>query len=349
MVIGFPKCGTTDLWYRLTKQKYIFGPKYKEAHWWNSMNKMNQSSNSLSVYMDKFANAIALINGTVKTALKYTSVQQLGPGIKGVRHLYNNTNEMETVVYSDSERRKIIFGDFTPGYIWNEDHWLDQKANKYLNEPLPLTPHRIKHILPKTKFIIMVRNPVDRLWSDFRFHCDINFTSVLEQQMYFHNKSLIAIQWWNRCINKHNKTAKQCAYGNNYPESLRTLSYFNCSGLIGPCRRFRDSWLVNPADALRRGIYYVFIREWLKVFPKDNVLVVNFEKYTQDPFKYIRQLILPFLDVNDFEYMTEEAEAQLNYTTKIEMLPETRTMLSRFYERYNKHLFALLKMKDFGW
>lgn len=56
----------------------------------------------------------------------------------------------------------VVAGDGTPMDMWDFTGWTQIPQNQNLTEPKYLTPHLIKHINNKTKFIIILRNPVDR-------------------------------------------------------------------------------------------------------------------------------------------------------------------------------------------
>lgn len=56
----------------------------------------------------------------------------------------------------------ILLGEGSPTYIWMMYLWDRIPQNTYLTEPKVLVPHLIRHVLPKTKFIITLRDPIER-------------------------------------------------------------------------------------------------------------------------------------------------------------------------------------------
>jgi len=57
--------------------------------------------------------------------------------------------------------------------VWDFSGWRKISQNAGLNEPKILTPHLIKHINPKTKFIMIMRDPIERyrvFSSEFTLH-----------------------------------------------------------------------------------------------------------------------------------------------------------------------------------
>ncbi|XP_052829247.1 carbohydrate sulfotransferase 15 isoform X2 [Octopus bimaculoides] len=61
------------------------------------------------------------------------------------------------------------FGDGSPTVFWDFTGWPLIAQNKGLEQPTVLTPHCISHLTPNVKFILLLRNPVERLYSDYLF------------------------------------------------------------------------------------------------------------------------------------------------------------------------------------
>ena len=71
-------------------------------------------------------------------------------------------------------------------------------AFKGLIEPAILTPEKIAHVLPNPKIIMILREPVARLWSDYRFFAKYRKHNVTADD--FHNVVTNAINWWKKCV-----------------------------------------------------------------------------------------------------------------------------------------------------
>ena len=345
VLIGFPKCGTTDLWYRLTQHMSIFGPSRKEAHWFDFRHK------TLSHYWYLFKYVTEIIDGRTEGINKKLPASTK---IKSPRASLLHTNNSNTmyVRYNETARRNIVIGDFSPGYSWNEDFWDEDPANANQSEPVSLIPHKIKHLLPHAKIIAILRNPVDRLWSDFEFHFGRNFINKASRlkQTYFHARVKTGIKWWSDCTNAYNFTMKQCAYGHHYPKPIRTLSYFNAFKDNKKCgRRFHCNWKHNPGQALRRGIYYVYLKQWFEVFGKSNLLVLKAEDYYKAPVRTIQTVILPFLDTVPFRDYADEESHSSSSGKRVSMLSSTRQLLHQFYSPFNDLLAGFLNDSRYKW
>ena len=62
----------------------------------------------------------------------------------------------------DVDQNNNDAGDGTPIDFWDFRAWPLIPQNKGLSEPAVLTPHLMRHLYPDPKFIVIMRNPVDR-------------------------------------------------------------------------------------------------------------------------------------------------------------------------------------------
>lgn len=56
----------------------------------------------------------------------------------------------------------LYLGEGSPTYLWMLYLWNRIPQNTYLTKPKVLVPHLIRHVLPKTKFIVTLRDPIER-------------------------------------------------------------------------------------------------------------------------------------------------------------------------------------------
>ena len=91
--------------------------------------------------------------------------------------------------------KHLITIDATVANIFEAHSWEDDPVNKKLLEPKILAPHRIHHIYAEAKFIVIMRNPVDRTFSDFKYHTRNRLGAD-----YFHKAVVKGIQWWKHCV-----------------------------------------------------------------------------------------------------------------------------------------------------
>lgn len=233
----------------------------------------------------------------------------------------------------------------TPRNIWDSDNWHLEKPNSGLEEPRQTTAHKIYHVNPDAKFLVIMRDPVERLFSDYRYYTAPEFNTDRGCNAgadEFHQKVVTAIGWWNQCVNIYSE--RRCAYGYYYPK------------LEHPPGRLM-SWLCNDtnADRLRISLYYFYVKEFLSVFPRNNFLFIKSEDYSKNRVNVLTSEVYPFIGVEELSdtalqrTLTAEANLNKNRGEDFEMHDETRVVLRRFFTPYNQRLVQLLNDSAFSW
>ena len=200
-------------------------------------------------------------------------------------------------------------------FLWNH--------TKHRTTTPPLDPRftarEIRALHPYTKIIIMLRNPVTWLYSLYR-HVKGGSGSPRD----FHQCVQGKIANLQRCLSDNKGNIRQCAM----------------------IRMKRDACNVH------HSIYYIYIQEWLKVFPRKQLLIIKAEEYYSNR-EAVMTDVFKFLDVPALNDTTMEAVKKhkvLNTGNKIQpMLNETRYLLNEFTDIYNKELAKLLDDPKFTW
>ncbi|KAK6168231.1 hypothetical protein SNE40_022100 [Patella caerulea] len=236
-ILGCAKCATTDVYNRLIQHPQIFsnnGILHKEALWW-SWYKYGITNWNIK---------------RIQTFEEYTS-------------RFDNTAEhIQTLIQDGSKLvRKIITGDASPPDFWDFRAWPLLAQNKG-PEPTILTPHIMKYIYRKPKFILILRNPTDRLYSDYYF------SGYGDNPYSFHQDIVNSIWTIENCLMNH--TVQHCFYSADIFAKLKSRIHFGC--------------------------YVVYLKEWLKMFDRDQFYIVRTEDYADDVDKYIAE-IFDFLEV----------------------------------------------------
>ncbi|KAH9488970.1 Carbohydrate sulfotransferase 15, partial [Bulinus truncatus] len=232
-ILGCAKAGTTDLWNRLLSHPHIIandGLLHKEALWW-SWRRYGYTGYSrrevmnFSEYVDLFQDTARIIESSIE-----------------------NENLLHQI---------IITGDASPPDFWDFRGWTNVSQNRNASSPHVITPHLMKHLYRNPKFILMFRDPIDRLYSDY-FFVGGGLTSLD-----FHNDVLVAIQMVYNCI--------------------RQFGLLHC---------FYDHKLyVNLPVRLPFACYSVFMREWLQVFSLESFLLIKTEDYQTNPEKTLKDVM----------------------------------------------------------
>ena len=236
--------------------------------------------------------------------------------------------------------RDMVFLDSSPRlgeghYSWNEEeiHWRSP-------EPFEFIPDRIHHASSNAKIIFMLRNPVARVFSDYRFI--VPTQSAIE----FHNKVTEAIEWWHNCTARY--SIKVCAYG-NAPMGLPIHNTRSCGSrgvkYKNYCSPYRQWGCANAIDRMRISMYHIYLQEWLRVFPRENILFIQLEDMYADKMGTIGK-VLEFLGLpplkKDAVKVILEKKATNKSKVNIEMMKETKTILEKFYKPFNEKLSKLL-------
>ncbi|XP_060603614.1 carbohydrate sulfotransferase 15-like, partial [Ruditapes philippinarum] len=207
-----------------------------------------------------------------------------------------------------------IFGDFSSTYWDNRKLLKNWTGKKGTNPPYTLADV-IYNLNPNTKIIFLLRNPVQRLYSEYLFFKRGEKKSV----DVFHAKVEAAIRRHLNCLKRH---------------CLRYCSYFYFDGGI----------------RLEVSLYHVYVEDYLRVLPRDQVKIVKTDNFSTN----MRTVVTDVFRFLDTEIPSEETLTTIcsigkkntnikKYEEAGPMLPATNRLLSDFYKPHNEKLSLLLK------
>ncbi|CAM9412511.1 unnamed protein product [Ectocarpus sp. 12 AP-2014] len=202
---------------------------------------------------------------------------------------------------------------------------------------------------PHAKIVFALRDPVARAWSDFRFLWNVysrtnGFPSVVRD----------SVRRTRDCFGGHmgeSHSHKPFEFGDGgagqmtlSEEDEKALKYFyNSSGTCGTSN--------DPGHIIRKGIYYFQVLHWIRVFGRDNVMVVDSadlkSRQKETIEEVYRFLGLCPVDVSRLEPENVTPPPNIPDHKKINA-DEMSTALQDFYEPFNKKLYQLLG-RDLGW
>lgn len=179
----------------------------------------------------------------------------------------------------------------------------------------PHAARRAANTVPKAKLISLLRNPVDRAYSDYKHKAregrdPLSFEEAIEAEE-------------GRLRGEREKMLADESY---LSPNHRKFSY------------------------LSRGIYVDQLMEWREYFDQDQMLVLNSEAFFADPLESLGP-ILDFLGLPSWE--PEPQSIRANSNTRHEgtygrMSPGIRRRLEAYFEPHNRRLYDYLDV-DFGW
>lgn len=194
------------------------------------------------------------------------------------------------------EGRKVVTGEASPFYLYH-----------------PHAARRAAATVPRAKLIALLRDPVDRAYSDYhhkarRGHEPLTFEQAIEAEE-------------DRLRGEKEKILADEGYrGRNF----RAFSY------------------------LSRSIYVDQLKAWREFFDADQMLILKSEDMFEDTPATLKR-VADFLDLPTWETdvpTTPETRNEGGYSAPIS--PSTRERLRDYFEPHNQRLYEYLGT-DFGW
>lgn len=221
-------------------------------------------------------------------------------------------------------------------------------AKKWMNVQMDMcmVPVILSQVLPDTKLIFILRNPTDRLWSDYWYFCSKNQwkkngrvvvpDSVLDKSSeIFHNLTVAVIQEFLDCV-RSGTSEFEC-----------TMRAYSDTGEIHACRKTR----------LGISLYYFHVVKWLSVFKREQLMVLRMEDLARDTYSVVSN-VWRFMDLNPVpeDHFKKSVKTNGNawigsekYKDNFKMWPVTRELLDTFFAPYNKRLAVLLNDDRYLW
>ena len=334
-LLGFPKCGSTFLWClieRVVNATIGVRPAaFKEPGWWSERH-----------------------NG-----LKKLNASELG------RYFANFAAPIRAV--ETSGQVNIVLAEGTPGMAYAIPRF-SPRAHPQVN--YCLLPVVIPHFLPHAKFIMIMREPADALYSLFWWACKGRLTNRTQRGIpnAFHKGVMQKVDVFNKCMRdeKIKNISHACSLSASdysscitHPKRLplldkcvdeMTTSDFSAHGVAIPrCAKI----------GFNMYMYFVHVRRWLSVIPREKFYFLTLDD-TSDPVTVARS-IFKLMNIplsSDFDTMAKMtfSECQKRKNTQkisysdnasLQMRKDTRSKLKKFFAPFNKMLSELLDDSKF--
>jgi hypothetical protein len=181
-----------------------------------------------------------------------------------------------------------------------------------------LAPERMAGVVPEVRLIALLRNPVERTYSDY-------------QQVVRKGRETRSFEEAIGAVGKGWSSGR----GSEVPEREHHAH---------PSRR----------GYLSRSIYVEHLLRWSEFFPREQMLVLKSEDFFDNP-KETLKTVFSFLDLPEREFEALETRKERKKRDRRnrggyegEMNPATRRHLEEYFEPHNRRLYEYLG-KDFGW
>ncbi len=192
----------------------------------------------------------------------------------------------------------FVTGEASPSYLFH-----------------PYAPQRVAKAMPRVKLIVLLRNPVDRAYSQYHHAVELGHETISTFEEAIEGEE-------ERAAREREKIQKDEHY---YSEQYKHLSY------------------------LSKGIYVDQLQAWMDLFPREQFLILKSEDFYADPAASFKE-VLTFLGLPEIEPLVrKKAFKQYNnnaYSSKMD--PATRKRLIEYFEPHNARLYDLLGV-NFGW
>ncbi len=203
--------------------------------------------------------------------------------------------------------QRVITGEATPSYLID-----------------PHVPQRISEMLPGIKLIVLLRNPIERALSHYHHNIffgieKLPFEQAIKKEPERINKSFEELK--NEEIN-FNDTSVSYFFR---IMRFKTKNYFNFS-------------------YLESGKYYELLKNWLDVFPKNQLLIIQSEDFFDNTKNIFRQ-VQDFLDLPYYDLGHYRSHWEIKHKP---MKDNLRKSLKEYFEPYNSKLYKYLN-RDFEW
>ncbi|HET9919099.1 MAG TPA: sulfotransferase domain-containing protein [Ktedonobacteraceae bacterium] len=191
----------------------------------------------------------------------------------------------------------------------------------------PLVPERLAAVTPQAKLIILLRNPIDRAYS----------------------------QHWLTTLEGDETLPFEEAIEREEERVAGEMEKLIASGKIG--NDGYKSYKLRHYSYLTRGIYVDQIQRWMNFFPREQFLILKSEDLYGNPTAIVKQA-LEFLGLPESaaragsqefkQYREPNKKGYQNEQKPPKLKPEVRTRLVEYFKPHNARLYKFLD-RDFGW
>jgi len=199
----------------------------------------------------------------------------------------------QQAAFSREHGRPFLTGEASPSYI--SHYW---------------APRRLAKLLPHARLIVMLRNPVDRAYSQFQ-------------------------------MSRREGEEQLDCFADAVEIEDRRLDFERARAQSSP---HYNSWPIGCWSYLMRGRYAEQLERWFALLPRDQFHFLTLEDLAEDPQRTLDG-VHRFLGLPPHQY---DALRPLHGAEYDPIAPEARARLTEYFRPHNARLYELLGT-DFGW
>lgn len=174
-------------------------------------------------------------------------------------------------------------------------------------------------LLPDLKVVVLMRDPMKKTLGLFRRMTKRPIPWMMEDAQAFNDQMTAEVAKFEECKTQLSMTNKQCVY------------------------HFIDN---GEANIITQSIYHVFVEDYKRIFPAENIKYYRFEDFREDENGEQEQVV-SFFGVPTGNGRGELPEDE-PMDPGVDVFNSTRTMLKDFFRPHNEQLQILIG-DEFNW
>lgn len=250
----------------------------------------------------------------------FPSLLLIGPRRTGTTTMFKTLDMHPNMIGASRKEIKFFNINYWRGMSWyqgffprrttlEENQAITFEASPYYIYH-PLAAERIRKHFPEMKIIATLRNPIDRAYSDYKHNV---------------GKRKEALQTFEEAI------AAEQARLEGQAEKIAADPHYSVYNHM-------------KFSYLDQGIYHKHLERWFAIFPREQILVVNSERFFTNMHAEFDRII-EFLGLPVWNLTVSRNANPQDYSP---IKPETRQRLVEFFKPHNQRLYEMLD-DDFGW
>ena len=300
-LLGYPKCGTTSLLgYLKPHHEFV---KSVRGYGWIS----NHTAGLINKYPANVKSVFSLL-----------------------KRFYQGASKIEESSTYDVYNK--IIADFSASTSWRQSGFEQFKNGSMCDPPLLL-----RELQPNAKFVVLLREPLNRLYSAFWFYADKKYKKKLNPEIF------------SKDVHTFFERLKLCDDKKSMLKCLKEAKDFD--------NHFKDFYAFSNSSQLLTGFYYLYLLPWLQVFPRKNFLFIRTEDMKKDTRKTLEEVLqflgmsrLSDVKIDKIQKLALHEQTMLHGNdSQLLLSSSTKKQLRAYFRPFNEKLAELLNDDKFLW
>ena len=236
---------------------------------------------------------------------------------------------------------QYLTGDFSPGYLWKTE-WA-----------IP----RVKAAYPEARFIVTLRHPIERAFSQYRMHTrnqgfpkDISFryenvtfeTTCMDELEVMRKKGMLPFWNFDDRVDDDSLSLQERVevYARASVNLTKFATFFGSTAMVQAWKNLLRQKTMSRG-MVQKGLYAVELFRWMQAFPREQFLVISLEETSQHTESVMQRihlhLAIPHVPISD--------AAPVNTATDIiteDVSQQMSEVLTKLYTPFDNMLSVVL-------